>query len=179
MSQPPSVSPPGSSPDGPGRLVHPSAAGHLWSPLDGVGKHLSWSSDQPVLKCRSGGQRGSTSGCSSRRIQCQSCRHACGYHYWVATDSVGSGPESRSICQFQGFPLPGRPVVPFGLHLLHQMLLDGVVLSGQRALSLAFVLCPWRHSYPRAGEGRGDSTRVGKHLFLRSSVDIKRGWFSS
>jgi hypothetical protein len=36
------------------------------------------------------------------------------------------------------------------------MLLDGVVRSGQRALSLAFVLRPWRRSDPRAGEGRGN-----------------------
>jgi hypothetical protein len=126
----PSGSPPGSSPDGPGRLVHPSASGHLWSPLDGVGEHLSRSSDQPMLKGSFGGQRGSTRSCSSRSIQCKSCRHACGYHYRVATDSAGSGPESRSIDQLQGFPLPGRPVVPFGLHPLHQVLLDGVVWSG-------------------------------------------------
>jgi hypothetical protein len=126
----PSGSPPGSSPNGPGHLVHPDASGHLWSPPDGVGKHLSRSSNQPMLKGCFGGNRGSTGSCSSSSIQGESGRHAGGHHYWVATDPAGSWPESRSIGQLQRFPLPDCPVLSFGLNPLHQVLLGGVILSG-------------------------------------------------
>jgi hypothetical protein len=119
----PSGSPPGSSPNGPGRLIHPGAPGHLWSPPDGVEKHLLWSSDKPMLEGCSSGNRCRTGSCSSSSIQGESGCQAGGHHYWVATDPAGPRPESRSVGQRQLFPLPDRPVVPFGLHPLHQVLL--------------------------------------------------------
>jgi hypothetical protein len=72
----PSCSSPGSPSDRPGHLIDPSASGHLWSPLDGVGDHLSWGLDEPMFQgylggtccrrrsCRSGGSQ-VESGCKA------------------------------------------------------------------------------------------------------------------
>jgi hypothetical protein len=68
----PSGSSPGSSPYGPGRLIDPGAPGHLRSPLDGAGYHLSWGSDEPMLKGYFGGTRCRTGSCRSGSRQGES-----------------------------------------------------------------------------------------------------------
>jgi hypothetical protein len=116
-----SGSSPGSLPYGPGRLIDPGAPSPLRSPLDGVGDYLPWGSNKPMLKGYFGGTRCRTGSCRSGSRQGELGCQAGGHGDRVTTDPAGPRPKNRSMYQRYRLPLPGRPVVPFGLHPIYQL----------------------------------------------------------
>jgi hypothetical protein len=58
----------------------------LWSPLDGVGDHLSWGRDEPMFKGYLGGTRCRTGSCRSGSRQGESGCQAGGHGDRVTTD---------------------------------------------------------------------------------------------
>jgi hypothetical protein len=145
-------------------LIQPSASGHLWSPLDGVGDDLPRHCDEPMLQCRSGHAGRCTSGCRPGGDKGDSGHDAGDSGNRMTTNFARAQPGKRSRHQFCRLPLPGCQVVPVVLHLLHQSLLDGPVEICQRSLEMLLPQLYWLSNTDRAGNYCGSGAGDG-HYF--------------